>query len=90
MDAIDQIKFDAALYNHLRYNHYPPLPYDIFGPICKQAIDLANREEWDTEIALPDTIQWKGKDSVPVHAVIEEFHLDFWIEAGDSDDYYMA
>lgn len=71
--------FDPQLHWHLQYNHYPPVSYEIFGPICAEAIKRALEEDWDSEIELPDTVEYKGRSTVPVADVIETFHLDDFV-----------
>lgn len=71
---------DTALRWHLKSNHYPPLPDCIFG-LAKQAIELANNDEWDARISLKEAgISWRGQDSAPVSACVESWHLDSFIQ----------
>lgn len=75
-------EFDLSLEDsikiHLTSNHYPPVPEIMVQP-CIEAIDLANEGDWDSEITLPEGVSWKGLTSAPVHAIIEQHHLEFWI-----------
>ena len=50
-----QITLEAALEDHLRYGHFPPVSQD-FIPTCLRAIECANTEEFDTEIEMPNGI----------------------------------
>ena len=72
LDLETQIRFQ------LRSNHYPPVPFSMV-PICIEAIDKANDGEWDELITLPEGVSWKGEVSAPVHAIVEQHHLDPWI-----------
>jgi hypothetical protein len=63
---------------HLTSNHYPPVPKVMVEP-CIQAIDLANEGKWDEMITLPEEVLWKGEKEAPVHAIVEQHHLEFWI-----------
>lgn len=46
------VDIDVALSWHLRSNHYPPVP-QAFVATCKEAIRLAQEEDWDEEVELP-------------------------------------
>lgn len=67
---------------HLRHNHYPPVPLAMVD-VCINAIVSfreMGRASLDTRLGLPEGVSWKGQDTVPVHAVISNFHLDSWLE----------
>lgn len=73
---------------HLTSNHYPPVPKIMVEP-CIEAIDKANEGDWDSMITLPEGVTWKGETEAPVHAIVEQHHLDFWIiesELEEEDD----
>jgi hypothetical protein len=80
-ESVDEglINLDSALLWHLRSNHYPPIPSAMVEP-AKEAINLANMGEWDTEISLPEGITWHGQEVSPVSAIIEGLHLDSFLE----------
>jgi len=63
---------------HLTSNHYPPVP-KIMVPTCIEAIDKANEGEWDEMIKMPEGVSYKGEDEAPVHAIVEQHHLEFWV-----------
>lgn len=65
---------------HLQHNHYPPVPLSMV-PVCEQAIAEAN-DNGDPfmQIDLPEGITYKGETAAPVHALIEQHHLDPWLE----------
>ena len=63
---------------HLTSNHYPPVPKSMVKP-CIEAIDLANEGKWDEMVKMPEMVLYKDKDEAPVHAIVEQHHLDFWI-----------
>jgi len=50
-----QVSLEAALDWHLRSNHFPPVSLD-FIPTCVRAIELANDEDFDVEIEMPNGI----------------------------------
>lgn len=78
LDLETQIRFQ------LRSNHYPPVPESMV-PVCIEAIDKANEGEWEEMITLPEGISWKGEPCAPVHAIIEQHHLEFWIAESELD-----
>jgi hypothetical protein len=72
----------GSLEIHLRHNHFPPVPLGMVQT-CIDAIELFRkdgRKSLDTRLGLPEGVSWKGQDTVPVHAVISNFHLDSWLE----------
>ncbi len=63
---------------HLTSNHYPPVP-KVMVETCIEAIDKANGGEWDEMVPMPEGVTYKGETEAPVHAIVEQHHLDFWI-----------
>ena len=76
--AEDFLPLEAQLRWHLQSNHYPPVPSSMV-PVCIEAIDHANEGNWDEMITLPEGVSWKGEPMSPVHAIVEQHHLDPWI-----------
>ena len=70
---------EQALAWHLQSNHFPPVP-KMMVPICIEAIDAGNEGNWDGEIALPEGVGYKGRTVAPVWAIIEQHHLEPWID----------
>jgi len=70
---------------HLTGNHYPPVPVVMVQP-CLEAIACADEGEWHALIDLPEGVSWRGEESVPVHVIVEEFHLDSFIGYDSSDE----
>lgn len=64
---------------HLRHNHYPPVP-ECMDEICIEAIMAARAEDFDSEIALPDGVTYRGRCAAPVWAIIEQHHLHDWVD----------
>lgn len=64
---------------HLRANHYPPVPSSMVQP-CIDAIEAYNTGEPNKLIGLPAGVQFRGSDSAPVIALIEQFHLETWVD----------
>jgi len=63
---------------HLRANHYPPVPSSMVKP-CIEAIDAFYDEETDREIPMPEGITYKGLNTAPAWAIVEQHHLDEWL-----------
>ncbi len=69
---------------HLTSNHYPPVPRVMVEP-CIEAIDKANEGNWDDVIEMPEGVLYKGETEAPVHAIVEQHHLGFWIVENELD-----
>lgn len=69
-----------ALSWHLQSNHYPPVPLSMVQP-CIDAIKAVREEDdVDAEITLPEGITYNNDPTAPAWAIIEQHHLDSWIE----------
>ena len=79
MDMAETVDINTALSWHLTSNHYPPVPTSMV-PVCIEAIDAANEDDWDRELDLPEGVSWRGLTTAPASAIIEGHHLDAWIE----------
>jgi hypothetical protein len=75
---IRMLKLENAVFYHLRYNHFPPLPTIMVKP-CVKAIPYARREDWDHRIRLPKGITWDGKKTISVADVFEYHDLDSFL-----------
>jgi hypothetical protein len=58
---------------HLTGNHYPPV-HEAFIPVCIEAIDKANNDDWDSMITYPN-----GKER-SVSYTIEGLHLGAFLD----------
>ena len=76
------VDLNAALLWHLRCNHYPPVPESMVA-VCNDAIDLANEEDWNAEVLLPDGVSYRGSQYAPVWVIIEQHHLQSFIDTGE-------
>ena len=76
----------TALSWHLTSNHFPPVPTTMIEP-CLEAIDNANNDEWDKMVRLPDGVGYRGMTSAPTHAIIEQHHLDSFLDLEEIVDY---
>jgi hypothetical protein len=74
-----------SLHWHLTANHYPPVPSSMVEP-CYKAINACIADDVDTLIDLPEGILWKGETKAPARALVEEFHLDFYLQS-EEDEY---
>ena len=70
------LPIEQALRLHLQCNHYPPVN-SVFMPVAKDAIDRANKGEYDTVLEMPN-----GK-SLSVTQIIEGLHLDCFLDQED-------
>lgn len=84
-DLHGDLALDRTLIWHLTSNHYPPLPLSLI-PCCKQAIELWQNGEQDTQIDLPDGISWRGQSSCPIQAAMDGWHLWEFLRE-EEDDY---
>jgi hypothetical protein len=72
--ASDELGLDLemAIGYHLRGNHYPPVPYWD--------------EDLNREIPMPEGVTYRGQDTAPAWAIIEQHHLDAWCEETHIDE----
>ena len=68
---------------HFQSNCYPPVP-GLMIPFAVKAINLANRGDWNTLVDCPSGVSWRGNDQVAVHTIIEQLHLEAWVEDDDA------
>jgi hypothetical protein len=73
------VPLDTQIEFHLRANHYPPIS-NTMVPVCLEAIEWANMGEWHKNLSLPEGVGYKGLTIAPVHAIIEQHHLEPWID----------
>jgi len=62
---------------HLTGNHYPPVPTSMIEP-CIQAIEAVREGDSEREIALPEGVSWRGRETAPANAIVEGHHLETW------------
>jgi hypothetical protein len=84
------LDLETQLLYHLQGNHYPPVPKEMVQP-CIEAIDAYYDEDFDREIDMPKVndyqITYKGKTTAPARAIVEQHHLEWFIEPADEDLY---
>jgi hypothetical protein len=81
-DMAEQVDIRTALSWHLTSNHYPPVPTSMIEP-CIEAIDAYNDGDPYRDIDLPEGVFYRGQAHAPAYDIIEQHHLDFWIEYDD-------
>ena len=72
------LDLSTAIGIHLSSNHYPPVPTSMVLP-CIEALEAYWEDETDREIAMPEGITYKGFNTAPAWAVIEQHHLEAWL-----------
>ena len=78
-DLFPDLSLEQSITIQLRSNHYPPVPYSMV-PICIEAINAYNDGDYSKRINLPEGVSWRGEESAPANAIIEQHHLESWIE----------
>ena len=84
------LDLETQLAYHLKGNHYPPVPVEMVKP-CIEAIDAFYDEDFDRMIEMPMVgdfqITYKGMTHAPAHAIVEQHHLEWFINPVDEDLY---
>ena len=82
------LDLETQLLYHLQGNHYPPVPKEMVQP-CIEAIDAYYDEDFDREIDMPKVndyqITYKGKTTAPARAIVEQHHLEWFIDPVDEE-----
>ena len=90
IDLADSVlDLETQLRYHLQGNHYPPVPVEMVAP-CIEAIDAAYDEDYERIIDMPMVgdfqIRWRGLTQAPAWAIIEQHHLNWFIDPVDEDN----
>ena len=72
------LDLSTAIGIHLSSNHYPPVPTSMVLP-CIEALEAYWEDETDREIKMPEGVSYKGLDTAPAWAIIEQHHLEAWL-----------
>ena len=72
------LDLSTAIGIHLTANHYPPIPKSMVLP-CIEAIEAYHDDDVDREIFMPEGVSYKGMDTAPAWAIIEQHHLEAWL-----------
>jgi hypothetical protein len=87
--AMDIRDTDATLEQqiawHLTSNHFPPIPLTMVD-VCIRAIDAYNEDNAHKVIGLPEGVGYKGLTVAPAWAIIEQHHLDVWVDSDYEDE----
>ena len=82
------LDLETQLLYHLKGNHYPPVPAEMVAP-CIEAIDAAYDEDYNRMIDMPMVgdfqITYKGSTQAPAYAIIEQHHLEWFIDPSDEE-----
>jgi hypothetical protein len=83
------LDLETQILYHLKGNHYPPVPAEMVKP-CIDAIDAYYDEDHSRMIDMPKVgdfqILYKGATQAPAWAIVEQHHLEFWIQLEDQGD----
>lgn len=80
------IHLQDAIRYHLESNHYPPIPYELFGGMALRAIQKAQRGEWEKGVRGPKGWEHRTYGAVmPVWAVVRELHLEEFVSGGEDE-----
>jgi hypothetical protein len=83
------LDLETQILYHLKGNHYPPVPSEMVQP-CIDAIDAFYDEDHSRMIDMPKVgdfqILYKGATQAPAWAIVEQHHLEFWIQLEDQGD----
>ncbi len=69
----------AMLQHHLQWNHYPSIS-PVFVPVAQRAIELANEDDWDAMIELPNGV------SISVGEIVDQLHLTTFVTFPDDEE----
>lgn len=78
------LSLEAQMEIHLRSNFYPPIPISMAKP-CVEAIEAYWEDDYERLIELPSPIQWRGQDTAPASAIIDQHRLYDWTVSYDFD-----
>jgi hypothetical protein len=87
--ADEVLDLETQLLYHLKGNHYPPVPAEMVTP-CIEAIDAFYDEDYDRMIDMPMVgdfqITYKGLTQAPAHAIVEQHHLEWFINPAEDEE----
>ena len=82
------LDLETQLLYHLQGNHYPPVPKEMVKP-CIEAIDAYYDSDHDRMINMPMVndfqILYRGELQAPAWAIVEQHHLNWFIDPVDED-----
>jgi hypothetical protein len=85
-DAISELDVDLIqqITYHLQVNFYPPIP-PLMAPTCVDALNAFYEGETNRMIKMPEGVSYKGSNSAPAWAVVEQHRLSSWLD--EEEDY---
>ncbi len=83
--AAGNISLEQAIEWHLTENHMPPVPLAMVE-VCTRIIKTQGEWGYGDDISLPEDIRWRGQTQAPILSVIEEFHLDPFLEHFEEEE----
>jgi len=82
------LDLETQILYHLKGNHYPPVPAEMVTP-CIEAIDAYYDEDYGRMIDMPMVgdfqILYRGEKQAPARAIVEQHHLEWFIDPVDED-----
>ena len=79
-DELEEVsEFWKLVAYHLQNNLHPPVPLAMVET-CIEAIEHANKEEWDSLITLPEGIKYKGENTATVETIVDGHYLQDFIK----------
>ena len=78
------LNLEGQIEIHLRSNFYPPIPISMAKP-CVEAIDAYWEDDYERMISLPTPVLWRGQDTAPASAIIDQHKLYPWTVSYDYD-----
>ena len=79
------LSFEDKIRLHLASNCYPPVPKELQNA-CVLAVYLCSDGKSDVDVSLPDGATYQGKDSAPAGKIVENFHLNLFVNYGDEGE----
>lgn len=83
--TIDSLTPRQQIEIHLSSNFYPPIPVSVAQP-CLDAIEAYWEDELDRKIELPEGMTWRGQNTAPAHAIIEQHRLYPWVQEDEVEE----
>jgi (2Fe-2S) ferredoxin len=87
MEMAEMLDTESAIAWHLQSNHFPPVTKSMVQA-CIESIDACNEGNFDKLISLPEGVGYKGLTVAPANAIVEQHHLDAWVELDEEFDWY--
>lgn len=85
-DALSELDVDLIkqITWHLQSNFYPPIPASMAQP-CVDALNAFYEGETKRMIRMPEGVSYKGSNSAPAWAIVEQHRLGSWLD--EDEDY---